>query len=176
MPLFKVDIQKKLGEEYWTNTYTVNESTIQAARDVGLLIVNQERNFHLNVVVFDRLRVSTPVEGDNEFIIVPLSELGRRDTFEGEVLPLFNTLAVLYGTGVGRVGRRYYRGCLNETDVFDGRVVLTLISDVGLYTQNILSFGVAKANGTPYTTATPVREVAMRQLRRGSKRRLRPII
>lgn len=176
MTMFKVDIEKVLGGEYWTNRYLVNAASLEDAAVTAAGLVDAERPLHLPSVLFTKRRVSDMAPDTSEFIVTPLNLNGTRTGTSGEVLALFNTLRVDFPAGFGRPSRKYFRGCLTEADInganiagsslsyMQGKVnlfaVLPLVDPQGA----LLGLGVAKS------------ALQMRQIRRGTRRRAQPII
>lgn len=176
MPQYKVDIQKRVGAEYWTNVYWVNASDLGAAGDAAADIVDAEVAIHGTGVTFDKLRVST-VGSPGVFISTGLSGTGTH-TLEGTMLPLFNTLNIDFTPEFGRTSKKYLRGCMGEGDIeFDEVSTGILTTQADTYITAILAVaGICDEDGNSFVTGFPKDKVGMRQLRRGSKRRAAPVI
>jgi hypothetical protein len=188
------------NDRVWSNTY---EFEAQGAADINQLtafagaLANAEASFHYNQVEFDRVVVSTIVEEANnlgeEFLTLPLSNLvGQKSPTSTGVLDLRNVLQVNFSTGLGRSGRRLYRGAIQESDVaaansglwgalgttFDQTVLTAfapMIAGTGAFVgyRPVLYSELSPNLSSPfplirYITGVTVKGVTMRQLRRGT--------
>lgn len=178
MPLWNVDVEKKLGEEYWTNRYVVEEATIQAAVPLAEQITAWERAVHATGVTFTKWRVSDRVPNTDVFITLALNQPGLWNPGAVEFLPLFNVVRVDFSTGVGRPSRKYLRCPIPEGQQQDGTLIPSMIT----FVNNSYATPLATAawyvdvDGEAIIQGQTWPFVGMRQLRRGSKRRLQPVI
>lgn len=181
MALYQVDIEKQFNTEFWTNRYILNAPSLDAARESGILISISERAFHTNRAFFTTLRTRTLAENDGVFVNVPIGQAGLFAS-NTSYLPLFNVCRVDFAVPTGRPSRKFYRLPVEEGMVND-EVFSTDILDA--ITTNLVSLiGTLQAQGTPLVdpqgqeilAPTVYTKVAMRQLRRGSKRRARPVL
>jgi hypothetical protein len=176
MPIYQLDIEKFLNGEYWSNRYFVSSSTIAAAEILGQTIVAAERLFHSSLVTFTKLRTSTVAAGDDSYITTILDQLGAFSA-TGDLLPLFNVVRVDFNKdGGGRPYRKLYRGCLGE-GLVTGSVItsgsfIEALQDGLDAIDGIVSDGL----GTALFTGVLINRIAMRQLRRGSRRRTQAIL
>lgn len=181
MPLYQVDIEKRLLSEFFTNVYYLQSPTIgDAVLDAGL-IVTFEKSIMLDNVNFTKQRVRTTTVGDDVYALGTLSGLGLRSS-AGGTLPLFNTLNVVLSAVVGRPSRKYYRGVLQESDIDYTAVSSSLLSLVAtngaalLTAMDTANSALVDIDNTGIYSIIASSEVGMRQLRRGSKRRVQPIL
>ena len=181
MPLYQVDIEKRLLAEYFTNVYYLQSPSLADAATDAALIVSFEKSIMLDNVNFVKQRVRTTTIGDDLYAVATLSGLGLRSS-SGGTLPLFNTLNVVLSAATGRPSRKYYRGVLQESDIDYTAVSLSLLSTVQTQANTLITAMNASASdlvdidNTLILTVVPVSDVGMRQLRRGSKRRARPVL
>lgn len=180
MPRFQVDIEKRLGTETWTNIYYVEAATSQDAVAPAGAIVVQEQSFHATGVEFTRLRVRSVAVGDEDYQIVPIAQQGQRALLSA-VLPLFNVLRCDFtALGGGRPSRKFYRGCIGADDLgADGRLVEGVAAAANTALTALvtnLTGELVDVDGQALIGATVFRVVGMRQLRRGSRRRLEPVL
>lgn len=177
MSIFKVDIEKQLGTEFWTNVYYVDAESLTAAHAIGAEIVVAERGIHSNLVTFTKYRTSDMVPGTDQFITEPLNVQGAVAA-NSSLLPLFNVLRVDLGVGVGRPSRKYLRGVLYEDtvtfDTVDPAAVAVYDADYANDLEIIEEL--VDIDGQPIINVTVNPKVGMRQLRRGSRRATTPII
>lgn len=175
--VWQVDVQKRLGTEYWTNVYHVNKGSQADAQAWAGYIIILERQFHLTTVEFVSYRVA-PYPGPSEGTITPVNLFGQAAA--GDALPLFNVLRVDFPVATGRPSRKYYRLPLREGDQANG-LLLPASRDGYQQTFDDVIFdpnytGWCDVDGQPILAARVNTAVGMRQLRRGSKRKLEPVI
>lgn len=178
MPLFSLDIQKSLRGEFWTNRYILNADTLLAATPDAVLIVEAERAITIADVQFVSYRISDQIKGTDQYIVVPIGTFGLRVT-STQALPLFDVLRVDFGVGLGRPSRKYLRGVLSEQDQTNyGELDLAAVT---YFTNNYATpvkdvAGYVDVDGQDITSGRVYGQVGMRQLRRGSKRKEKPVI
>lgn len=177
MSLWKVDIQKVIGTEYWTNVYHVEADNLADAKTIGDQIVVLEKAGHTENVQFNRMRVSDVAPDTDAYVTVPLTGQGSLAN-AGEILPLWNVVRVDFFTTVGRPSRKFLRGIVQEGysngTVITGGLRDTIQNQYATPLANLL--GVVDVDGQPIEGGQVFATIGMRQLRRGSKRRLNPII
>ncbi len=176
MALYSIDIQKVLGAEYWTNRYIVEAADVAAAAVIGESIVTVERSVHSELVTFDKLRASSVIKGDTNYVIVPLSGVGVLGETQAPA-PLFNVARVDFGTNQGRPSRKYIRPGVSATYFSGSNWNTALYNALVAYGQAIaLLVGIRDVDGQPFLNSTAIRAIGMRQLRRGTKRKQQPVI
>jgi len=177
MPLFSLDIEKELGGEFWTNRYILELDDITQAVLAGNTITGFELAIHYDIVNFTKYRVSDLNPETDVYVIVPIGAAGER-TFVGSYLPLFNVVRVDFPAGTGRPSRKYLRLPINENEVDNGVLASGLIalinSEYGVPLGDFELF--VDVDGQPIGTGIVSPKVAMRQLRRGSRRKVTPVI
>ncbi len=175
--LFQVDIQKTMANEYWTNVYHCNSPDQAAAVVFAQDIVEVERDIHGVGVAFTSMRVR-PFPGPSEGSIIALGGTGERAG--GLWLPLFNVCRVDFPVAIGRPSRKYYRLPITEGEVEYNSFTPAFVAAIQLALDNwFLAPGpdpLCDVDGQPLTRAVVMSTVGMRQLRRGSKRKLEPVI
>lgn len=175
MPLFDVDIEKRLNSEFWTNRYIVNADSLGTAIGIAQIIVSAEQEFHGTPVTFTRYRVASTVVGDGVYTVQPIGQQGAR-ALPGQLLPLFNTLRMDFNAVSGRPSRKYYRGVLTEDDingdtVNTGNFVGGAGSITALFTTVEEPQGIVDPQGERLVATVVWPFVQMRQLRRSKRRR-----
>ncbi len=178
MPLFSLDIEKRLEGEYWTNRYILDRAELGAAANSGTDIYNAESAITADIVEFTKFRVSDLVPNTDVYQIIQLNSFGDRPS-QGEYLPLFNVVRVDFNvSGGGRPSRKYLRLPIFETDQRNGVLEPAFYTFVQLnYAQVIAGYtSYVDIDGQEINGGRVSPQVGMRQLRRGSKRRLQPII
>lgn len=180
MPLYTVDVQKVQGTEYWTNRYVVNAPSLGSASVTMEPLITLEVRIHTMNVRIDRARVRPLAAGGDTYIIIPYGFDGGYDGGPlSSQLPLFNVVRADLAVSEGRPSRKYYRTGLTESLVegstinevyrayVDGQIELARTTMGGAFVD---------VDGQGINSATVFPAMAMRQLRRGSRRRLQPII
>ena len=176
MALFKVDIEKEYQGEYWTNRYVVDTANIGDAVTAALAIIDAERAIHYNVINFTKARVSDSVQGTDLFTTIPIGAIGLRN-LASNLLPLFNVMRVDFPVGQGRPSRKYYRGVLSE-EVVSFNDVTQAVADLitNVFDPLVDTLPLVDVDGQAWADAVPFLKVAMRQLRRGSRKRTQPVV
>jgi len=175
MPLFSLDIEKSLGNEFWTNRYILQLDDLTQAIFAGNTITGYELAIHTTLVNFTRYRVADLDPTTDLFVIVPIGQAGDR-TPPGEYLPLFNVVRVDFPAGNGRPSRKYLRLPITEPEQVGGVLQTSLTSII--LTEYAVPLGdfaqYVDVDGQGLGAGVVHPNVAMRQLRRGSKRKLTP--
>jgi hypothetical protein len=154
--LFKIELFKHIatesGRDNWSNTYHFRLDADNASVEDPLLLsyainlLNGERTFHYNVVVFERAVISTWLEdeaGVDEIVrIVPNGSRGILALPADQSLyPLSNVLALSFAPISGRSSIKLYRGCVSYGNASITNGYITLNQNVrqgildGLYNE-----------------------------------------
>lgn len=171
MPVYKVDIEKVLNGEYWTNVYHVTAADLATAELHAAELTDIERGITLESVTFTRYRVSNETTGSTEFSTVPLGETGDVEATQ-EYLPLFNVVRVDFAVPGRRALRKYLRLPMAENQQHAGVIETATRSGWNsAYAAAIVALGwVIAPDGTVVSAGAVYPNVGMRQLRRGSRR------
>lgn len=173
MPVFQVDIEKQLGSEYWTNSYHLSSDDMAAAAAESETLFQAEKAIHLGAVLITKVRISDMVPDNETFIVITKNETGLSGGSSGTGLPLFCAVRVDFQAAAGRNGRKYLRGVLTEADQNDfGVINQTMLDFINTNYGDpvIVDANTCKPDGTMLVDWSTHNRVAMRQLRRGSKR------
>lgn len=178
MALWFMDAEKKWQQEYWSNRYVIEAASLPAALTFAAAIRSIEHTCTANIATLTKYRVSSDNVGDDVYQIINDNEAGARavDSFP---LALFNRARIDFNTvGGGRPSRKYWCGPLVENDVQGGVLEASYRNFIDTnYASALLSItGFVDVDGQAFSSASVFPDVAMRQLRRGSKRKLAPII
>jgi hypothetical protein len=176
MPVWQVDIQKQLGSEYWTNVYHVDVAGQAQAAAVAEQIAAIEQDIHLTIVTFVNYRVRPYPSGGAPGTVYPLGYNGQNPS--GSYLPLWNTLNVVFQAATGRPSRKYLRIPIVEEAQSDGVLNPTyLASFQDNYAEPLqLIPELVDVDGQGFGAIRVLSAIGMRQLRRGSRRRVTPVI
>lgn len=171
--LWVVDTEKLYQGEYWTNRYIVAAADLMAAHSIGNAIVGLERTItHVNCL-FTKYRTSDGVPETDVYAIQNINLFGQRNP-NGEMLALFNVARFDFNVaGGGRPSRKYMRGVLTEDVVQFNTITSAAITELnnGYATPLAALAGFVDVDGQEITQGALYPFVAMRQLRRGSKRK-----
>jgi len=174
---YRITIEKymPLFPEYWTNIYWVNALDMPTAQAVVPALINAEKALYTNVVTITKARVDDGVPGTDVFSTSIHNVVGTRATPASEMMPLFVVLRVDFGSlDGGRPSRKYLRGVLWETDGTHASLNAPLLTLAANYGLAVVGTAVCDPQGFDLNSAAPWSAPAMRQLRRGSKRKVIP--
>lgn len=178
MPLWSLDIEKVFGET-WTNRYIVEADDLTSATALASVYLGAEGAVHSAMVTITRARVSSMVEGDDVYQIIQVNQQGLRAQ-NLEYLPLFNVVRVDFtAVGGGRPSRKYLRLPIYEPDTSGGSFVSTFQTLIETsYVAPLIAAGAMyrDVDGQSFSSGQIYPRVAMRQLRRGSRRKLTPVL
>lgn len=178
MGLYRLDLQKTANNQsFWTNSYVVQTGSLTEAAALIDTYANRESGIHHAGIVIDKGRVSDMVPGTDQFIVKPLNVNGAR-TGGTSFLPLWDCVRVDFGVAIGRPSRKYLRIYLTEEDVDNSVLAAGLVSTIHtLYVNPMVGDDTyVDVDGQAIVAGTVYPNVQMRQLRRGSKRKARPVI
>lgn len=172
MALYRIAIHKVHGGEEWSNTYVVNAGSLAAATAEGNSIVAIEKAVHLTQVQFVRMYVAPLAGPAGSGTMVGLTGTGAVGG-RTDLLPLFNTVRVIFRTASGKPSQKYLRLPLGENDHTSGIVDPTHQTFVNTnYTAPMLALAsFVDVDGQAFTSASLWPYVQIRQLKR--KRRSR---
>jgi hypothetical protein len=179
MALYSLDIEKVLAGEYWTNRYILNSASPPDPFTGPVnAILAAERSITADEVQFTKLRVSDNDPGTDVYSIRALNLPGLRTGVFTDLFPLFVTVRVDFTVGTGRPSRKYLRGVLKEGDSVFNAIQQPALDLFQTSYANAVA-GVPEyvdVDGQDILSGAVILAPAMRQLRRGSKRKLAPII
>lgn len=178
MGRWSVDSEKMYNNEYWSNRYIVEAATLSEALDIARQIRFIEKNCTNQAATLTKFRVSTTAVGDDVYQIENDNVAGSL-VAGSDLMPLFNRVRIDFNTnGGGRPSRKYWCGPMSEADQVNGFLVSAMIT---FYNTNFVNpllavDGFVDVDGQTFSSGSVMPKVAMRQLRRGSKRKALPII
>jgi len=123
MALFRFQIFKThpfISGRTFSNTYIVPAISLAVAADAADPLVEFEKEIFDPNFTITYVRMSSLVEGDNEFTNKTYNEAGV-SARSGETLPLFNTIRLDVNATSGRPSRWHFRG-LHEGEVSENLV------------------------------------------------------
>jgi hypothetical protein len=176
-PTYKIDIEKQLGTEFWSNSYLTDDPGLIDAIATAQDIVARERLVTHNTITFTKFRVSDVGPGGvTSTVVIGLPGQGNAS---GTVLPLFNVARVDFTAAAGRPSRKYLRGAITTGAVLPGGMLEATIREyINTSYANPMAadLNYVDVQGDEINSGACNMTIGMRQLRRGSKRRLNPII
>jgi hypothetical protein len=179
MPRYNVDIEKMLEGEYWTNRYVVQNADLAAAVVSANMIYEYERAIHTNIVLFTKYRASDQVPGTDVYQVVTLNTMGLA-TLTTDYWPLFNVVRCDFNPeGGGRPSRKYLRLPIAEGNITTKGQLSTAWRDAlkTAYVDPLVAMvAFVDVDDQALTSGSVYPFVSMRQLRRGSKRKLNPVL
>ena len=176
MPALTVlEIEKLYGAEYWVNRYFLS-TNIGDSGAVAPEVLALERSITDNRITFTKMSLRTIAEGDDVYATVPINLPGLKDWGGSDLLSLFNVVRVDFAAAVGRPSRKYLRGVLGEASTLafniTDAVIATINTSYATPMAAIAAF--CDAQGEDIISGACARAVGMRQLRRGSKKKVIP--
>ena len=173
MPVFQIDIEKRLNGEFWTNRYFTEADNLPVAVGSMDVFVAAEREFHGNAVEFTKARASSVQLGDTLFFTQVLGLFGQVPL--DDYLPLWNVIRVNFSILGKRPHYKLYRGCLSESNTLSGLIQPAALETVQAALEALELINTS-GTGTALGTGVPESRIRMRQLRRGGKRKKTPVL
>lgn len=172
MPL-RLTIEKLYKGEYWTNVYHLDGAVADQTANADA-IVAAERAITHNAVLFTKMRLDDNVPNTDNYATRVINQFGGVEgAAEATLLSLFNVLRVDFTVTGGRPSRKYLRGVLREDMVEFDRIIPASVSFFQTNYANVVANVAAyqQADAQDVTGAVVHPFVAMRQVRRGSKKK-----
>lgn len=177
MPVYKLDIQFVYETEYWTNKLYVQAGSDGDAAQAANEIVGVLKTGIQNSVTIDKVRITPAPFSRDTFIDIPFQTPGTGGT--SAPAPLFNVVRWVFSPARGRGISHYFRGGVTPANIGPDQKFTT---DAQTFNNNLvkalfdLPSVICNKSGQPYFSANAAVRVGMRQLRRGSKRKTKPVI
>jgi hypothetical protein len=114
-------------------------------------------------------------ESSSAFSVISVNQIGTSDA-GGDMLPLFNSVKVLFPVSLGRPDLKYIKGFLTEDLQTDGNVNSATVGGVATIFQDLInamvanSTGLCTGDGVGYGTTAVQIPVQMRQMHRKRRR------
>lgn len=174
--LWRIQIEKELGTEQWSNDYLTSDLILDDAQDLASGLLAWEKAIHTVDVNFVFVLISSTTVGDRVFRHITVNEPGTLAS--SDYIPLFNTMRIDLGTSDSDPARKYYRCPIKESDISNGRFTSGHIGTINgfittyLETPGLLGH-IVTSKGNTVVEATVQPAVQMRQLHR---RRLKKVV
>lgn len=174
----KLDIQKYRQGLYWTNRWLLDlASPGDVSQAMVLAVASVEQNFHATSVTIVSARVSDMVEGTDNFYIYPLNLVGGISD-GGDPLPGYVTFRADMGVGPGRPLRKYWRTYVGESQIVGGVWAPAYVANAQTLLEGLMISvpTICDPQGNQWTSVAVKSNLQMRQLRRGTRKPLTPVI
>jgi hypothetical protein len=174
MPTYRLTIEKywSFASEYWTNVYHVNAADPAAAVPLMDAIVAAEASIHWNTVNITKGRIDD-MQPDTDVFFTKVYNTPGSFNAATEPLPLFVVTRIDFGSTAGnRPSRKYYRGTLTEGEVTHNSLLAGLQTRMTGFITSIIGTGYCDEKGNDINSGALWPQPAMRQLRRGSKKKV----
>lgn len=174
MAVWRVTVEKfyPTAQEYWTNVYHVNAADMDAADTAADAIVQAERAITDNRVTITKSRVDDGLPNTAVWSTRIYNQLGTLDLNGADLMPLFVVARVdLEVQGGGRPSRKYLRATFSEGEATATTIHPVVQGRLANYAAALAAAGACDPQGQAVITGSPWPMPAMRQLRRGSKKR-----
>jgi len=177
MAIFRLHIEKyhALSSEYWVNRYFIDAATLADAALASNGIVDAEKPLYSPDVVITKSHVDDNVPNTSNYQTTIRNLAGTRTSHAGDRLPLFVVARVDFSVaGGGRPSRKYLRGVFYEMDVSFSSIATLMLTSLNTYASSVAASGACDPQGQDIISGAAFLSPAMRQLRRGSKKKVIP--
>lgn len=174
--VWQIDIQKVFAGEFWTNVYHCQVGSQAAAKAIAEQIILAESNYSHSGVSFNKYRIARSPRLGQQGTVYQSAEVGKAGSWQ--VLPLFNIAMVVFTVEQGRPSRKYLKLPFSTQSISDSRLTTSVIQSINVGYCQVLSAipELCDESGNSFFSIGVSPVPGMRQLRRGSKRKLQPII
>lgn len=179
MALYAMDSEKLFQGEYWTNRYIITAASLDTAVAEASQIQAAERAVHSSLISFTKYRVSDRVAGTDVYQVIQTDVQGNRPAGTAEFLPMFVCVRCDFNTvGGGRPSRKYLHCMIFEEDNVNGFLTTARRDAVKAQYVDVLVglAGYVDVDGQDFSGGSVALKLTQHQFRRGTKRRLQPII
>lgn len=177
MPLYKLDIQFVYETVYWTNKLYIIGTDDENAAEAAVAITDILATGVQNSVTIDKVRITPAPFTKNNFFDFPVNKVGSGGATQPA--PLFNVVRWIFTPPRGRSTNHYFRGGVTPSNIgVDQQFTPTAAAFNNALLVQLFDAGwsIVSHTGAPYAGAAASVRVGMRQLRRGSKRKKKPVI
>lgn len=166
--------QSDLGE-YWTNVYHISGSNPAGASSIGAAIAAAERPLYGPHVTLVKYRIDDTIEGTDNYLTVALNQAGTRSAANAaSSAPLFAIARVDFNVGAGGRPCRKFMRCLQDADSVGPTITSAMITLLNTYASAVVNQIITDPQGNAVTSHAVHPLIGMRQLRKGSKKKVIP--
>jgi hypothetical protein len=161
--------------EYWTNRYFTSDAWTAAGTTMDALVA-AHRPVLFDTAFITKIRVDDGVEDTDNFDTVSVNLAGTYAIAGLNPLPFWNVARVDFDVaGGGRPSRKYLRGILTEQNCNFTALESGLTTLLNTYADAVVATGaIIDPQGNDFVDGVVWPMPAMRQLRRGSKKKVIP--
>ncbi len=178
--IFSMVSEKLCRGKYWTNRYLIQAAELSDAVTIGGQIRAIERNTSYDFVALTKYRVSDMAEDTDVYSTITDNLVGARTTPSGgDDLPLFCRVRMDFNVaGGGRPSRKYFCPPILEGETTAEQLTAAALSFyLSTYIVPLITLGsLVDPDNQAWVNGSVAKDIGMRQLRRGSKRRALPVL
>lgn len=176
MPTYRLTVEKYMAalNEYWTNVYHVNAESGANTVPITDALVAAERQILSTQAIITKVSITLPGDGSGAVFGANTYNLaGLLNT--PNLVPLFVVARVDFTVGGSRPSRKYLRAALDEGLMTHTTIDGSYLAVLNTYAAAIVAVsGICDVDGQAIVAGSTKPSPAMRQLRRGSKKKLTP--
>lgn len=163
--------------EYWTNIYHLVATDVGDALTYTDSIVAAERPLYTGAVTITKGRVDDALPNTDVSAVKVFNVAGTRTPPLEHAVPLFVVARVDFTVlGGGRPSRKYLRSVFYEADISFTIIEAPVKALLQTYANAVCSTGMCDVDNQAFVVGVPFPAPAMRQLRRGSKKKKDPLL
>jgi len=177
MTVYRITVEKFMAavQEYWTNVYHVNAQGGADTVPITNAIVAAERKVLSTAAIVTKANITLPGAGSGSVLGANIYNQAGQIAWGGEGMPLFVTARVDFTVAGSRPSRKYIRAFLAEDGVSFTTLAASYLTILQTYANDIVAVaGICDVDGQPLVSGAPKNYPQMRQLRRGSKKKVTP--
>jgi hypothetical protein len=161
--------------EFWTNVYHFGGSNPATQASVGQALANAERLLYGAHILITKFRIDDAVPNTDNYHTVSMNAAGQRTgTSEAQAAPLFVVARIDFNVAAGGRPCRKFLRVLSEPDTVGVALQSPIITLLNSYITTCLAQGIMDPDGNLCNSGAVWPNAAMRQLRRGSKKKVTP--
>lgn len=176
MPVYRAEIFKSFEAETWENVYHIFAGSLLVAASFAEEVLDVERTFHSDQVIFESIRTSDLVPNNNQFVSRQSGTFGSvPGSTTGPLYPLFNCWKVNFNQPVGRNSYKLYRGVIGEanasgSDISATYLTVTAVNLLDTLTATTLPEYLVDYTGAAFIGVTGEIPIVQRDLHRRKRR------
>lgn len=177
MAVYQFDFQFHYETEYWTNKFYAICTDIADAQEFVNAVATFTPPSYPPSVTLDKARITPLPFVKNVFADITLNKPGTAPAFSPA--PLFNVVRFDFSRQFGRAVHHYMRACFPASAMGPNQQFTAEYQGYNNLFAGHFADGpqiVCDKNGNAYENFSAAPSVGMRQLRRGSKRKAKPVI
>jgi len=177
MPVYRFTVEKfySLAGEYWTNVYYADAETGSNSFTITDALVNAEKALYTPATVVTKVGITLPGSQNATVLGANIYNVAGTGAVGAELYPLFAVARVDFSVANSRPSRKFIRAFLQENFANGLTIEAAALTRLQTYADAIVAIaGICDVDGQAIISGAPKPAVAMRQLRRGSKKSVTP--